>query len=86
MTAEERLQMEVKSLREKVKELQDKQVGIDKARIYLQNRVALGLGFAIPKLNAQTALSVVKVMTFKELTEFARALEESEVKKDDMLL
>lgn len=78
MTTEERLQMEVKSLRKIVKELQDKQVGVNKARVYLQNRVALGLCFAIPKLDNQVALSIVKVMTFKELTEFARALEESE--------
>lgn len=81
LTEKERLWLEIKSLQEQVKELQDEQVGIDKARIYLQNKVVSGLCFAIPNLNNQVAFSVVKVMTFKELTEFARALEKNEVKE-----
>lgn len=79
MTTEERLQMEVNFLREKVKELQDNQVGLNNVKKYLKNRVVLGLCFAIPHLNCKTAQSVVDVMTCKELSEFAIALDESEV-------
>ncbi len=48
---------------------------------YLQREVSSKLCLAFPNLNSKVVQSVVEVMTFNELTEFARALEESEVEE-----
>lgn len=69
-----RLKKENQSLKETLER-------VDTIKTYLQEKVVLGLCFALPSLPCQIAHSVVEVMTMKELSEFAIAIDELDIDK-----